>query len=192
LEQGRKGKKIMEIKGLQKRWASEGYTEQTAQTFQEIKAIIDEVAAQFSLDEVTRKIASISASAFCNVIEKDSPQRGKISVFTCLNLSQYSGIPFEVFCGRQPFTELHKEKFRNALMRDFNPISEEKEKKSLTDICLNHKILSKKSELNIKELLDYFADILAAKIYEKIQGDKNSTDLLNDIKNTLRDLNEKE
>lgn len=181
----------MEAKGSPRKWASEGYIEQAAQTFQEVKAIIDEVAKTYLLDDVTRKIARVSASAFRSYIKKSSPQCGRVTVYTCMNLAQYSGVPYEVFCGRQPFTEHYKEQFRNALIKDFSPELEEKEKNSLSNIYLTNKMASKKSELNIKELLDYFADILAAKINEKIQYDKNLIDLLTDIKDNLRDLSEK-
>jgi nitrate reductase alpha subunit len=181
----------MERGESRRKWASEGHIEQAAQTFREIKAIIDEVAKKYTFDDVTRKIARISASAFWSYIKKSSPQYGRVTVYTCMNLAQYSGVPYEAFCGREPFTENYKEKFRNVLIKDFSPKIEEKEKNSLSDIFLNNKMASKKSELNIKELLDYFADILAAKINEKIQYDKNLTDLLIDIKDNLRNLSEK-
>jgi len=181
----------MESKGSQRKWASEGYIEMAAQTFREIKAIIDEVAKPYSLDDVTRKIARVSASAFWSYIKKSSPQYGRVTVYTCMNLAQYSGIPYEVFCGRESFTEEYKEKFRNILMKDFSPKFEEKGKNSLANIFLKNKMASKNSELNVKEQLDYFADILAAKITEKVQYDKNLTDLLNNIKDNLRSLSEK-
>jgi hypothetical protein len=165
----------MEIKGLQKRRASEGYTEQAAQTLQEIKALIDEVAIQSSLDEVTRKIASISASAFRKLMDKESPQCGRISVFTCRNLSRYSGIPFEVFCGRQPFTEEYKNRMKDSLRRDFPLNNFVVEEKSSPVKFPRKKEMSYENFLdnNIKELLDYLADLIALKIYKKLQNNKS-------------------
>ena len=153
----------MASSGSQKKWASEGFTEEAAQTFTEIKSIIDEVAKSSPLDEVTHKIAGVSASAFRNYIQKNGAQRGRISAFTCMNLSEYSGIPYEVFCGSQPFTSEFKESFRQTLINDFSPNNIQNKASKPT---FNNREFR---DIKVEELLEYFADIVAARVIEKIK-----------------------
>lgn len=147
--------------GSQKKWASEGFTEEAAQTFTEIKSIIDEVAKSSPIDEVTHKIAGVSASAFRNYTQKNGAQRGRISAFTCLNLSEYSGIPYEVFCGRQTFTSEFKDIFKQILINDFSPNNIQNK---ASRVMFNNKEFL---DISLEKLLDYFADIIAEKIIEK-------------------------
>lgn len=156
---------ILSSSGLQKKWASKGSTEDAAKTFTKIREIIDEVAKSSNLEEVTQKIASISASTLRNYIQVNGPQRGRISAFTCQNLSQYCGVPFDVFAGKEPFSEEYQKMFRKALIRDFSPESKH---------TSQQQALPKKDEFDFKgmtvsELLDYFSDIVAAKVVEKLQ-----------------------
>lgn len=99
--------------------AIEGTEEKAAETFENIKNIIDRNISHQPFSLIIQKIAGISSSSFRNYIQNGN-RRGRISLYTCKNLSKFSGIPIDVFAGKEEFTAKHKEKFKKRLKEEFS------------------------------------------------------------------------
>lgn len=157
--------------GKQSIWVTKGREEIIAERYKKIQDIVkrnSDVPFKYAIEVV----AGVKIGTWYNYISHGK-QRGRISKFTVEKLSEFSGIPVEVFTGEYDFTEDYINKFSDKVKERLREDKKDTNKCTFQNTDINTDVYSKLK--------------LLSQVVDKI----NNTQDLNKVSNILKKLMKK-